>query len=68
MPRNHKIRKAESVRDDLAFPMAFGEQAKYLELADKFLALDQRHNGNGKVIPIDLDRRRFQKDRLKKAS
>jgi hypothetical protein len=68
MPRNHKIRKAESVRDDLAFPLPLGEQAKYLELADKFLALDQRHNGKGKVISIDRDRRGFQKDRLKKAS
>jgi hypothetical protein len=68
MLRDHKIRKAGSVRDDLAFPVPFGEQAKYLELADQFLDLDQRHNGNGKVIPIDQDKRGFQKAKLKKAA
>jgi hypothetical protein len=40
---------------DLSFPVSYREQQKYLELADRFLALDGQKTD--KVIPIDLRRR-----------
>jgi len=63
--KRDKIRKTGRLRDDLAFPVPFGEDAKYLELAMQLL--DQR-NGDDNVVPIDRDRRSSQKHRLKKAS
>ena len=37
-------------RDELAFPVPYGEQARYLQLADHFLALDLK--AENKVVSI----------------
>jgi hypothetical protein len=57
MRNSRKTERAGCVNDDLAFPVPFREQAKYLELADRFIEMDQRGNGRGNVIPIDRGRR-----------
>lgn len=38
---------------DLAFLPPFSEQAKYLALADQFIALDKTEPREGKVVRID---------------
>jgi hypothetical protein len=45
--------------DDLSFPPPFGEQAKYLKLADEFLARTsvEQEQRNGKIISIGTGRR-----------
>jgi len=40
-------------KPDISFPPPFADQAKYVELADKFLATDQPQAGNGKVESIE---------------
>ena len=47
-----KIRKMPEEQTDLSFPVPYGEQAKFLQLADEFLALDTEPQ-NSNVIPID---------------
>lgn len=61
------ISERRKLRDEIAFPISFGEQARYLELANRFLELDHRRNGSSKVVPIDRGRR-VENGRLKKAS
>jgi hypothetical protein len=57
MPRRQQQpTSAKNLKDDLSFPVPYREQAKYLKLADDFLALDQRLHHSHKVIPIDRDR------------
>jgi hypothetical protein len=41
---------------DLSFPVSYREQQRYLELADHFLALDERHPRGSNVTPIDSRR------------
>ena len=67
MPRNRRQNGKADVSGDLAFPVPFNEQPKYLQLANRFLELDQRRNGSGNVVPID-EGRRIEAGRLKKAS
>jgi hypothetical protein len=55
---------SKSVRDELAFPVPYSEQAKYLKLADDFLA--SHWHDSDKVIPIDRGRL-FRKLKAKKA-
>jgi len=44
--------------DDLSFPPPFGEQAKYLKLADEFLARTSvEQEQSGKIISIGAGRR-----------
>ena len=44
--------------DDLSFPPPFGEQAKYLKLADEFLArTSDEQEQSGKIISIGAGRR-----------
>lgn len=38
---------------DLSFPVPYREQQRYFELADVFLALDEKPFPSGKVIPFD---------------
>ena len=38
---------------DLSFPVSFREQRRYFELADVFLALDERPSQRSNVIPIE---------------
>jgi len=49
-PRPKLVPKA---KPDISFPPPFADQAKYVELADKFLATDQPQAGNGKVQSIE---------------
>jgi hypothetical protein len=42
---------------DLSFPVSYREQQKYLELADRFLQLDQAPPKRSNVVPIDHGRR-----------
>jgi hypothetical protein len=49
IPRLKLVPKAEP---DISFPPPFTDQAKYIELADKFLASDHSHT-NGKVQSIE---------------
>jgi len=51
--------------DDLSFPPPFFEQAKYLELADKFLSTNGIRHKN--ALQIDSSKH-FQKLRKKKAA
>lgn len=54
MPRSRQRKPSPpQVQDDLAFPVSYRELAKYLELADRFLLLDQRRNGGSNVVQID---------------
>jgi len=56
MPRNRvRIQKPPKRKDNLSFPVPYREQAKYLKLADDFLALHERHDSD-KVVPIDRGR------------
>jgi hypothetical protein len=56
MPRNRvQIQKPPQREDSLSFPVPYREQAKYLKLADDFLALDQPPNSD-KVFPTDWGR------------
>jgi len=50
MPR--RIQKAPKAQDELSFPVPYREQAKYLDLANRFMAVRNSPNGH-KVIPID---------------
>jgi len=38
---------------DLSFPVSFREQRRYFELADVFLALDEKPSRRSNVIPFD---------------
>jgi len=67
MPRNRRQNGKAAVSGDSAFPVPFNEQAKYLQLANWFLEMDQRRNGSGNVVPINRGRR-FENGRLQKAS
>jgi hypothetical protein len=61
-PRSRKSRKlpepkpvttpVTSYYSDLSFPVPYHEQQRYLELADLFLALDEKHSRGSNVIPI----------------
>jgi hypothetical protein len=67
MPRRRqKAVRNRKAQDDLSFPVPFREQAKFLELANRFLELheldrEQRDNG---VLSIEQRR----PSRLKKSS
>ena len=67
MPRNRRQNGKADVSGDLAFPVPFNEQPKYLQLANRFLEMDLRRNGSGDVVPINRGKR-FENSRLKKAS
>jgi hypothetical protein len=47
-----RIRKADP-ESDLSFPPPFQQQAKYLSLADQFLATNNGHGPGKKVQEID---------------
>lgn len=67
MPRSRrKPDRLPKRRDDISFPVSFSEQAKYLELANCFLELDQTENGRN-VVPI-FDGKKMADSNLKKAS
>jgi hypothetical protein len=56
MSRTRKIvRKAAETNSDISFPVSYQEQAKYLKLADDFLALDKPRD-KGEVISIEAGR------------
>ena len=63
-PSRRRIRQARRAQDDLAFPVPFNQQARYLELAARFLELDGLSKN---VIPIDQGTETPQK-RKKKAA
>jgi len=68
MPRSyHQVRKVPEVHDDIAFPVPYREHAKYLKLADDFLALAGHDHLTSKVIPID-QRRRIQRSQTKRVA
>lgn len=50
----HKRKPQED--NDLSFMPSYAEQAKYLMLADKFLALDGTHHRRGEVLSIEVRR------------
>jgi hypothetical protein len=52
MPRRRQVEQPPELKDDLAFPPPYSEQAKYLELAARFLERDERHNAR-KVVSTD---------------
>lgn len=54
------------VRDDLAFPLPFRQQSRFLELADTFLDLDRAANSDN-VVPIDASHK-VEKVKWDKAS
>jgi hypothetical protein len=60
-----RIRKADP-ESDLSFPPPFQQQAKYLSLADQFLANSNGHVRRGKVHAIDTSKH-FQKAKKKAA-
>jgi len=64
--RRKQIRDAPSTPHDLSFPVPYCNQAKYLQLADAFLAENPRHNGS-KAVSIDTDKQ-IAKSRIKKAT
>jgi hypothetical protein len=67
MPRSRRhIKKKGPVHDELAFPAPYRDQARYLELAARFLELDLRHQ-SGDAIPIDQGKRAVHR-RNKKAA
>ena len=66
MRRNRQSRRSKTKRDDLAFPVNYHEQAKYLKLADDFLS-DENPFQNEKVIPIDSARKFLQRQKKKAA-
>jgi hypothetical protein len=47
------MHKAIDDPNDLSFPVSYHEHARYLKLADLYLALDERSGRSSKVIPID---------------
>jgi len=56
MPRIRRIVPAAAkFNGDISFPVSYREQAKYLKLADDFLALDKKPD-RGPVISIDAGR------------
>jgi hypothetical protein len=56
MSRTRKIvRKVAETNGDISFPVSYREQAKYLKLADDFLALDKPRD-KGEVISIQAGR------------
>jgi len=61
-----RIRKADP-ESDLSFPPPFQQQAKYLSLADKFLANNNGHLPGGKVQAIDSSRH-FRRANKKEAA
>jgi hypothetical protein len=57
MSRTRKIvRKAAETNSDISFPVSYQEQAKYLKLADDFLALDKPRDKGSEVISIEAGR------------
>lgn len=50
MPR--RIQEPLKAQDELSFPVPYREQAKYLDLANRFMAVPNSGNGHN-VIPID---------------
>lgn len=69
MPRRRQQCSGKpTTADDLAFPVPIREQAKYLDLANCFLALENSRNGH-KVVAIDRSHRfPMEKWKWKKAS
>ena len=58
MPRRLKIvRKRKQEEDDLSFIPPYSEQAKYLDLANAFLSLQNTEENQQKVICIEEGRR-----------
>jgi hypothetical protein len=55
MERSRKKVRKMPEETDLSFPVPYGEQAKFLQLADEFLALDPGPQDSN-VIPINGDR------------
>jgi hypothetical protein len=47
-----RLRLVPKAKPDISFPPPFTDQAKYVELADKFLATDESKT-NGKVQSIE---------------
>jgi hypothetical protein len=66
MRQPKRTRKADP-ESDLSFPPPFQEQAKYLSLADQFLANNNGHFRGGKVQAIDSSRH-IQRAKKKKAA
>jgi hypothetical protein len=67
MPRRRKqTSNTTKLQDDLAFPVSFREQGRYLDIANRFLALGNPRNGDN-LVAIDSDHR-FRRGTWKKAS
>lgn len=66
MPRGRHQSSVLKVRDDLAFPLPFRQQSRFLELADTFLDLN-RAADSGNVVPIDASHN-VEKAKWEKAS
>jgi hypothetical protein len=64
--RRKQTSNTTKLQDDLAFPVSFREQARFLDMADRFLALGNPRDGHN-LVPIDSDHR-FRSGRWKKAS
>lgn len=54
----HKRKPQED--DDFSFMPPYAEQAKYLMLADKFLALNGTHSSGEKVVSIEHEEKNLQ--------
>lgn len=65
-PSRRPIRQTRRAQDDLAFPVPFNEQARFLALAARFLELDGRRPGRH-VIPIEQRTETPQKGKKKAA-
>jgi len=63
LPKRNRKADPES---DLSFPPPFQQQAKYLSLADQFLANNNGHFRGGKVQAIDSSRH-FRRSKKKAA-